>query len=261
MRGRYTSTAWILTLAVTVLGLLITALMSLADGQDLSYMKDAKYITSAKCKLCHKPQATPWADTPHAKNADAVPTGPPEQVYRYVTGYNSADGTSAEKGTACEACHGPGSAHFGAKAEQRKALILKPDNLPTPAQKFSLCGRCHGQYTIGDKKYADGFLPGTDLFKLDGFKLDPIVPDKPMQQLNEIAGSKHFANGVVCQTCHEPHATGLAEHQLRKPIVDLCTGCHKDKTMAAHAPKAAAGDTCATCHMPKGAHTFAKPAG
>ena len=124
-----------LTLAVIVLGVLATALVSWAD-QDLSYMQTAKYITSAKCKMCHRGVYNQWADTQHAKNAAvALPAdATPGQNYRYATGYNSADGTCAEKGTACEACHGPGSAHFGAGADQRKALILNPDNLTTEGQ-------------------------------------------------------------------------------------------------------------------------------
>jgi predicted CXXCH cytochrome family protein len=260
---------WVLTGAAVLLGVLITALVGVAQDQDQlpAYLKDATYITSAKCKLCHKTRYNLWAETQHAKNAETGCPAPAEgeapsaeMLYRYVTGFNSADSTYAEKGTACEACHGPGSAHFAAKTDQRKATIVNPDNLATPGQKFSLCGRCHGQYSIGDKRYADGFLPGVDLFKIDGFKLDPVVPDKPLQQLNEISGSKHFANGVVCITCHLAHSENAQEHQLRKPIIELCTDCHKDKTMAAHAPEAAAGDTCATCHMPKGQHLFTKPA-
>lgn len=269
MKAIGSSAAWFLTLFAVMLGVAITALVSSAEDQTElpAYLKDAKYITSAKCKMCHKTQYNLWAETKHAKNAETGCPAPAEGqapaaevVYRYVTGYNSADGTYAEKGTACEACHGPGSAHFAAKADQRKALIVNPANLTTTGQKLSLCGRCHGQYTIGDKRYADGFVPGMDLLKLDGFKLDAVVPDKPMQQLNEMSGSKHFENGVVCLTCHDAHNEKPLEHQLRQPIIDLCTGCHKDKTMAAHAPGAAAGDTCATCHMPQGQHLFTKPA-
>ena len=267
MKARIAPTAWILTLAVMVLGLLITALVCFAADQELpAYLKDATYITSAKCKMCHKPQNTLWAETKHAKNAETgcpVPAdaGTPtaDMMYRYVTGYNSADGTYAEKGTACESCHGPGSAHFAAKADERKATIVSPENL-TPVQKISLCGSCHGQYTIGDKRYADGFRPGMDLFKIEGFTLDAVVPDKPLQQLNELKTSKHFDNDVVCLSCHVGHGENPLEHQLRQPIVELCVGCHEDKTMAAHAPTAPAGDTCATCHMPNGAHTFAAPA-
>ena len=262
--------AWWLAPAVTALGVLVTAWLSGAqEAPELpAYLNDATYITSAKCKMCHKAPHTLWAETEHAKNAETGCPAPAEgeapaaeMVYRYVTGYKSADGTSAEKGTGCEACHGPGSAHMAAKADQRKALIVKGADLTTTGQKVSLCGRCHGQYTIGDKRYADGFLPGMDLFQIEGFTLDPVVPDKPLQQLNELSGSKHFENGVVCLTCHDGgHGENLAEHQLRKPIVDLCVECHEGKTMAAHAPDAEAGATCATCHMPNGQHLFTTPA-
>ena len=229
MRTLRYSGAWILVLAVITLGVLTTGLMSVAEDQDQlpAYLKDAKYITSAKCKLCHKPKYNEWAATQHAKHTEHTEhteggQAPAETAYRHVTGFNPDDGTYAEKGTACEACH--------------------------------------GQYSIGDKRYAAGFLPGMDLFKMEGFKLDPVVPGKPLEQLNELSGSKHFANDVVCFTCHYAHSDTPQEHQLRKPIIELCTDCHKDKQMATHAPQAAAGSTCATCHMPNGQHLFTQPA-
>lgn len=295
---------WIITLAVIALGILIAGLVSGAEEEQVplpAYLQEAKYITSAKCKLCHKPVYTAWAETQHAKNVETGPWAtpaaegttppaegqdtasagacceatpaaegttpsdqgqapPPELVYRYVTGFNPADGTWAEKGTACEACHGPGSAHMAAKADERKAMIVNPGNLPTMGQKVSLCGSCHGQYSIGDQRYAPGFLPGMDLFKIEGFQLDPPDPAKQFDQLNQLKQSKHFENGVDCLTCHDGHSDQPQAHQLRKPVIELCTGCHQDKQMATHAPQAAEGDTCATCHMPGGQHLFAVPA-
>jgi predicted CXXCH cytochrome family protein len=273
--------AGVLTVLVAVLGVAATAVVASADDQSLpAYLTTATYITSAKCKMCHRAVYDRWADTQHAKNVTAGPWGTPPEggatppadlIFRYVTGYNSADGTYAEKGTACEACHGPGSTHFHASMDERKSVIVSPDALATPGQKYSVCGRCHGQYTVGGKRFADGFLPGMDLFKMDGFKLDPIVPGKTLEQLNEIVTSKHFQQGIVCTTCHAVHGENVQEHQLRQPIVELCLGCHSDKTkvhdaqdvipsLAAHQPNAPAGDTCATCHMPNGEHIFAIPA-
>jgi predicted CXXCH cytochrome family protein len=80
-----------------------------------------------------------------------------------------------------------------------------------------------------------------------------------MREQMKTAKVVHKAVEQDCVTCHDPHASNFVM-QTRKAPLELCTSCHKEKTMAAHAPTAKAGDTCATCHMPDGAHTFTKPA-
>ncbi len=257
-------------------GLILAVLATAAIGQDApkdndkpdavpAYMATATYKKSTMCKMCHKAQGTGWATTKHASfnkelpwDAPGAAKPAPEEVYRHVTGYN-ADGTYSEKGITCEACHGPGSAHIGAPMATKKNFIVNPADLKTAGQKISICGRCHGQYTIGDQKIAVKFQQGQDLLKTDGFKLDKVEPGKPMQEMNELVTSKHFKHGVVCINCHTSHSATATEHSLQKPIIELCQGCHKDKVMATHAPKAPADATCATCHMPKGVHTFRKP--
>lgn len=261
-----------MALAIALIGLLVTtAYCENAAPQPTApaaYLAKARYITMGKCRMCHSPKYADWSLTVHAKSNKQLPwedgttkaaVPEPETVYRYTTGYNAASKTWSEKGTTCEACHGPGSEHFMASKDQRKLTIMNPANLKTAGEKVSVCGRCHGQYTIGDQRFADKYQPGQDLLTTDGFKLDAVQPGKPMQEMNELVQSKHFANGVVCMTCHTSHTSTPVEHSLKKPIVQLCTQCHTDKTID-HARKAPADATCATCHMPNGAHTFTKPA-
>ena len=271
-----TRVAWISGLVVLLLGLGITlAICADAPPQPPAYLATATYITSAKCRMCHgqtpvngnKGQYAAWLETTHAKFATQLPwegkAEPPTvgEVYRHVTGYNPATKTWAEKGVACEACHGPGSMHFHPPAgEARKNFIVNPATLATPGQKISVCGRCHGQYTMNGETVALNYKAGQDLTTTEGFKLDAVDPGKPMEQMNELIGSQHYAHGVTCITCHTAHTAGTGAQQLRKPIIEQCESCHKDKTMAGHAPNAPAGSTCATCHMPKGVHTFTKPA-
>ncbi|OPZ85978.1 MAG: hypothetical protein BWY76_01165 [bacterium ADurb.Bin429] len=100
---------------------------------------------------------------------------------------------------------------------------------------------------------------GQDLLTTEGFKLAEVQEGKPMQEMNEVVTSKHFAKDITCVNCHSSHVATPQAHQLKQPVNELCLSCHKDKTMAVHAPKAAADATCATCHMPKGSHAFAKP--
>jgi len=258
-------------MAIAMLAAVIT--MAFAEAPALpDYLKDATYITSTRCKMCHNKTAEPtwtrWSTTKHALLAAALPweankdkpeKPAPEVAARYTTGYNDADNTWAEPGIACEACHGPGSAHMKAKTEERKEKIILPTKLTTPTQQASVCGQCHGQYSIGDKRFAAGFKPGMDLFAMEGFKLDEVKAGQKMQQLNELAGSEHFAHGVTCVKCHDAHPEKAIGRQLKAPVVELCTSCHENKTMAAHAPTAKEGDTCATCHMPEGRHTFTAP--
>lgn len=258
---------WMYAIALLLIGLAVTVAICADTPAPPAYLDKATYITETKCKMCHRAQFTAWNTTTHAKfntklpwenDTDKVELPAVDTVYRHTTGYKADSKTWSEKGITCEACHGPGSAHFTATKDNRPLTIVEPAKLKTPGQQISVCGRCHGQYTIDGQHAALKYKAGQDLLTTDGFKLDPVEADKPMQQLNEMAGSKHFAHGVVCITCHTSHSADAQPHSLKKPVNDLCNSCHK-KTIAVHAPTAPADATCATCHMPKGAHTFAKP--
>ena len=176
----------------------------------------------------------------------------------HVTGYAAATKTGAQNGVGCEACHGPGSEHI--TGPDRKATIINPKNLD-PAKQAMVCGQCHsvGKDPSGAYAHPVTFRPGDDLTKA-------FVDAKPTaggrnQQYSEFIQSKHAQLGLTCISCHDPHGMTTERSQLKKPVVEQCLGCHagKVKDMATHAPKAAAGATCATCHMPGGKHNFAKP--
>ncbi len=176
----------------------------------------------------------------------------------HTTGFKAADKTFTQMSVGCEACHGPGGDHVGAPG---KATIFNPSNLKGKQQAM-VCGQCHsvGKDTEGIHSFPVGYRPGDDLSK-------SFVDAKPTsagrnQQYSEFIQSKHAETGMVsCTTCHDPHNVVGTPGQLVKPINELCLGCHagKVKDLATHAPKAAADATCATCHMPDGRHTFAKP--
>lgn len=259
--------------AIALVGLLLTKAISENAPQEVApfvpaaYLANAKYITAGKCKMCHAAKYTAWNLTIHAKTLKQLPNCDEttaknldeETLYRYSTGFHSADKTWSELGTSCEACHGPGSEHFKANKENRKLTIMDPAQLKSTGAKVSVCGRCHGQYTVADKRFAENYQPGQNLLTTEGVKLDPIQPEKPMQQMNELVSSKHFTKGVDCMTCHTSHTATPIEHSLVKPVVQLCNQCHADKTMAEHGREAPENSTCATCHMPKGSHTFTLP--
>lgn len=235
-------------------------------GHGIAQENLATYIKGAMCVACHKAKNKElvelFLETKHAK-------AKPEEgmkgldVYRRVVCFNPADDTFLEPGVGCQACHGPGSDHMKGKTDEERKATMKPlPKLETPHQKLSVCGRCHGVYTVGDKALVEDFRVGDetkgDLWKLEGFKLAEVTEPGKFQQLNEFMGSNHAAHDVTCITCHTAHQEIKAEHQLRKAVPELCLDCHKEhhKDVTVEIPE---GATCVACHMPNGMHTFKKP--
>lgn len=184
--------------------------------------------------------------------------GPTMCIGCHTTGFDCTTKKYQEEGVTCEACHGPGTDHAGKMGN--KAFIVNPKNLDK-AKEGMVCGQCHsvGKDTAGKTAFACGFRPGDDLTKffVDG---KPTMPGNN-QQYSEFVTSKHSQVGLNCVTCHDPHTAASGKSQLKKPVNDLCLGCHAGtiKDMKTHAPQAAADATCASCHMPEGQHTFKKP--
>lgn len=237
--------------------LLSALVLALAWGQDAP-----TFVKNAMCLACHKTRDKDLVERYQGTlHAAAVPDEKmaPVDVYRRSVGYNGADGTYYEKGVGCQSCHGPGSAHLKAKTdEEKKAALKRVDELEKPTQKLSVCGRCHGQYTVNGQPFAEGFKIGDDLFAMEGFKLDEIKEPGKFQELNDLESSKHGSNDVTCITCHTSHEPIAAKPQLRKAVPDLCLQCHADAHKCTVKPEAIPeGATCATCHMPGKRHIFA----
>lgn len=171
----------------------------------------------------------------------------------HVTGYDVAKKKWQAMGVTCESCHGPGSVHAADRGETR---MLALRSLPA-GRRGMVCGQCHSDGTDPAKvhPFPVGYRPGEDLARFLTFAPKP----RPGPKYTELAGSKHARMNVLCVDCHDPHGpvAGTA-HQLLKPVIELCQKCHGEKTMAKHAPQAPGDATCATCHMPGGAHTFRK---
>jgi predicted CXXCH cytochrome family protein len=178
----------------------------------------------------------------------------------HVTAYNPAAKTWLEPGVSCQMCHGPGSEHMSASAENKKTTIVRPQTL-TPQQRADICGQCHsvGKDTSGKYAFPAGFRPGMAL----ATKFVDAKPTKhaAQQQYSELIQSPgHWKNGVVCDSCHDPHDTTGLPNQLKKPVNDLCLGCHKGKIAGTqHEDENLQKTTCAVCHMPDGSHFFRKP--
>jgi predicted CXXCH cytochrome family protein len=160
----------------------------------------------------------------HASGARAVS----KTQNRYV------DPPFTEGGVACERCHG------------RHPAIVNPAKLAA-ARRDSICEQCHltGAARVARPGRSVGtFRPGDKLSDHMGV----LVWDRPAgkaaasDHAEQLARSKcKAASGdrLWCGTCHDPHG---------QPAVDVqvCRDCHVTKGC-----KLAAGDDCATCHMPK----------
>jgi len=221
----------------------------------------AGYGKPMLCAACHKAlnkdMVARFLETKHAK-AQPTKDMAPVDIYRRCVGFNAADNTYLEAGVGCQACHGPGQAHVGAKTENKKATISRADQLKTSNQKLSVCGRCHGTYTVKGQPFAADFKPGDDLFALEGLQLTDTTETGPFTRLNQFMKSKHKDNDVTCLTCHTSHEAMTGEGQLRKPVPDLCLQCHAQAHQCKlPQDKWPAGSTCATCHMPDKRHDFA----
>lgn len=237
----------------------IAAVLVLTALHQSIAQQGATYIKNAMCIACHKTTHKEVVENYQAsKHAQAKPAEgmSPADIYRRVVGFNAADNTYYEAGVGCQACHGPGSAHMKGKTnEEKQAAIVRPQLLDTPQKKTSLCGRCHGDYTVDGKSCAANFTPGDDLFAMPGFKLNDVTTPGTFTILNDFMGSKHAQKDVTCITCHTPHGASEAEPSLRKKLPDQCLQCHAD----AHKGTDRATANCATCHMPGGRHLFVPP--
>ncbi len=192
----------------------------------------------------------------------------------YDAAKNTYATTWAEIDVACEACHGPGSAHVAwAKGNRQGAngLTVHFDEREgvhwtidpatgnarrsaprASAKELETCGVCHAR----SAKIAEPWRPGqtllqthlpsllnAGLFEADGKSLDEVYNYAPFRQ------SRMFVAGVSCSDCHDPHSLKLiAEGNA------VCEQCHDAKKYDAvahhHHADGSPGARCVACHMP-----------
>jgi DmsE family decaheme c-type cytochrome len=164
------------------------------------------YVGAELCVACHDAQAASYAKTPHAAAL--------------------ADEKRPESERACEACHGPGSAHSeagGAKGVGGLRAFAKTDRA---ADRNAPCLHCHGGASA--------------------------VHDFPK--------SEHGLAGVACTECHSMHA-GTKEKLLRAAPPDLCYGCHLQIrakfALPEHHKVNEGAVSCLDCHAPHGSRNKA----
>jgi len=166
--------------------------------------------------------------------------------------------TFSEINVACEACHGPSSAHvsFYNKQEENEANgVLPPEmymgsSVP-PKELVDKCARCHSRrtnltpYFDYTGNFMDHYFPRMledPLYELDGQIRDEVYVYTSFLQ------SKMYGLGVSCKDCHDVHSL-----KLKKQGNDLCLTCHVPDTYNTpdhhyHAMNTDAA-LCVNCHM------------
>jgi len=213
-----------------------------------------------QCAECHS--------TDLKKNYDLASDG-------YRTSWSEID-------VACEACHGPGSAHVASAeapgqgeakwASTDKGLVVdlsdrdaagwvideqtgKPQRsrLRTDHTQIELCARCHSRrgqiwddYRYGEPLYQTHRLALLEerLYYPDGQIKDEVYVYGSFLQ------SAMYEAGVTCSDCHEPHSL-----RLRAEGNGVCARCHLpsryDSSEHHHHKPDSPGGACASCHMPQ----------
>ncbi|MEP0134333.1 MAG: multiheme c-type cytochrome [Eudoraea sp.] len=166
--------------------------------------------------------------------------------------------TFSEINVACEACHGPSSAHvsyFKEQEENEENGVLPPEmymgsSVP-PKELVDKCARCHSRrsnltpYFDYTGNFMDHYFPRMledPLYELDGQIRDEVYVYTSFIQ------SKMYGLGVSCKDCHDVHSL-----KLKKQGNDLCLTCHvPDKYDTPdhhyHAMNTEAA-LCINCHM------------
>ncbi|MCP5070231.1 MAG: tetratricopeptide repeat protein [bacterium] len=187
---------------------------------------------------------------------------------RYETHWSELD-------VACEACHGPGSAHLawvdsGADAsldgaglevplgskrvwqlrEEARIASRAPPSEPGGRGEIDVCAPCHSRRSrIAEAAHGDTFL---DLYRpalIDEglYHADGQIEDE-VYVWGSFVQSRMYSAGVTCSDCHDPHGLRIAEPDA------VCAGCHRaeafDTPAHHHHPPGSAGASCVACHMP-----------
>lgn len=148
----------------------------------------------------------------------------------HVTGLNAGeDDPWLEAGVQCEACHGPGAAHFEAVQEAgsspepeeldrvHQTIVLSPDS--------QICGQCHSQGTTPDGlPYPVDYLPGQNLLDENVFALIP-PEDTTHWWATGHASQKYMQFNEEIYFGHSGSLDSLRESEGAE---DACLTCHSE---------------------------------
>jgi tetratricopeptide (TPR) repeat protein len=199
---------------------------------------------------------------------------------RYDSEKSVYDTTWSEINVACEACHGPASAHVdwaknsrGQKIaagnhglvvqfDERRGVTWNMDQASGIARRsvaratnteIDGCARCHSRRGVLTEHYPHGrplldtHMPALlteELYYSDGQIQGEVY------EYGSFLQSRMYAEGVTCSDCHEPHSL-----KLRAEGSQVCAQCHAPAKFATsqhhHHNPGSQGADCLGCHMPQ----------
>jgi predicted CXXCH cytochrome family protein len=192
----------------------------------------------------------------------------------YSSASNRYDTSWKEINVACEACHGPASAHlewtngdrqdetrgfpfslndrgpFGPREGKPGPTFERLDGL-RPGTQVETCASCHARRSEMVPHQAGRQFD--DLYQLALIEPGLYYPDGQVSEEVYVYGSflqsKMHGAGVVCTNCHDAHSNAVRFDDNR-----LCTQCHNaaifDRQDHHHHPASSPGAACVNCHMP-----------
>jgi hypothetical protein len=201
------------------------------------------YVGAGGCAGCHGDQYFTWWRTGHATAYSSIAAVPPATRQTclpcHTTGAGQASGfadlptTPYLSNVGCENCHGPGAAHKYGEHDLVHPIV-------TIAAE--VCGGCHtgAQQPTYDEWKASGHGQNAVLREIAGELADPSYQLRCGPCHSGAVRAAMLANyedalsgfsdvlrlpstgdvtnfGVVCVTCHDPHARDR-DHQLRNPV-------------------------------------------
>ncbi|NRA42360.1 MAG: HEAT repeat domain-containing protein [Pseudomonadales bacterium] len=198
-------------------------------------------------------------------------------VKHYDAKHNQFNSQFSEHNVACEACHGPASAHLewansfnaGESNNTDKAILTLQDrgewrfkdnstiahrlDQQQPQQQVETCAACHALRSELSNQAIDVSRPFADQFDLrllepHFYRVDGYIDDEVFVY-GSFLQSKMAQAGVVCTDCHSPHSG-----KVRGGSQAVCLQCHQAEhyQQSSHHQHqvGTAGSFCVDCHMP-----------
>ncbi len=211
MGGYHSNARFLDTLGYLILG--DTAQYNIPTNKWVRYVQSAPGTTpyTYACYRCHT-------------------TGPSQTKTPEFDKYPGIEGSWAEFGVGCEACHGPASGH-----------ISNPIGVKPSKEGYETCNNCHARDRTDTNKRVE-WLPTT-------YQGIPTGFIRHREQGDMMLATKHHLGGMTCATCHNPHKSVYYKLGGIKATV-TCEGCHPGHEIPGHGPSVA---TCTDCHMPNAA--------
>lgn len=202
------------------------------------------------CLMCHRMNSKVMAifRSPHAQpNNPRSPFGP--------------------DGLQCEACHGPGGAHFKAMGMKPAGIVVFGPHSPTPvAKQNAMCLTCH-RATVGHawlaSAHAANGVSCADCHHIHGAS-DPVRAQMTQASVCAKCHASVVAqfrkpyhhpvpDGTMsCSSCHDPHGSLGPDMLVKSTVNQTCTSCHaqmRGPFLWEHQP---VSDDCLDCHSPHG---------